>query len=396
MSRSIEKHGPADAGGDRRNPAGDHPRLPVAEVDALGRRLGASPTRCAGCARCARSSARSAARTRRRRSCRSSSTASPPATSTYGHRFMAPAPIKVRRFDDYVDALQKAKVVLDADRRKEIILADAAILALAHGLELVEDEGLLEEVAGLVEWPVVLMGEFERGVPRNSARSDPRHDPRQPEMFRAARRASGKLANRFLLVSNLDRQRRRQGDRGRQRRASCARGCRTRAISGRPIWRPAGLSRRSGQAARSAARQAEGAGHRVPREARHAGRAGRAHRRAGARTGAAGRLRAGSGRARRATRQGRSRHRDGRRVPGIAGPDGPLLRVGAGRGRRTSPRRSRIITSRRGRTIASRPRRYRSRWRSPTSSIRWSASGRSTRSRREARTRMRCGARRWG
>jgi glycyl-tRNA synthetase beta chain len=80
---------------------------------------------------------------------------------TWGHRFMAPQPFHVRRFDDYVDALQKAKVVLDADRRKAIILADSKNLAFAQGLTLVEDEGLLEEVAGLVEWPVVLMGEFE-------------------------------------------------------------------------------------------------------------------------------------------------------------------------------------------------------------------------------------------
>ncbi len=80
---------------------------------------------------------------------------------TYGHRFMAPQAIKVRRFEDYAAALTKAKVVLDADRRKAMISADAHSLALAHGLELIEDEGLLEEVAGLVEWPVVLMGEFE-------------------------------------------------------------------------------------------------------------------------------------------------------------------------------------------------------------------------------------------
>jgi glycyl-tRNA synthetase beta chain len=81
--------------------------------------------------------------------------------TTWGHRFMAPAAIHVRRYDDYVDALHKAKVVLDADRRKAIILADSKSLAFAQGLTLVEDEGLLEEVAGLVEWPVVLMGEFE-------------------------------------------------------------------------------------------------------------------------------------------------------------------------------------------------------------------------------------------
>ncbi|MBZ9733194.1 glycine--tRNA ligase subunit beta [Mesorhizobium sp. CA18] len=81
---------------------------------------------------------------------------------TYGHRFHAPGPITVRRFDDYVAKLEAAKVVLDADRRKEIILADARNIAFANGLDLVEDEGLLEEVSGLVEWPVVLMGEFEQ------------------------------------------------------------------------------------------------------------------------------------------------------------------------------------------------------------------------------------------
>ena len=81
---------------------------------------------------------------------------------TYGHRFMAPEPIRVRRFEDYAEALLKAKVVLDPERRKAIILADAKHLAFVQGLELVEDEALLEEVAGLVEWPVALMGEFER------------------------------------------------------------------------------------------------------------------------------------------------------------------------------------------------------------------------------------------
>ncbi|TIX05756.1 MAG: glycine--tRNA ligase subunit beta, partial [Mesorhizobium sp.] len=81
---------------------------------------------------------------------------------TYGHRFHAPGEFTVRRFDDYVSKLEAAKVVLDAERRKEIILADARNLAFANGLDLVEDDGLLEEVSGLVEWPVVLMGEFEQ------------------------------------------------------------------------------------------------------------------------------------------------------------------------------------------------------------------------------------------
>ncbi len=81
--------------------------------------------------------------------------------TTFGHRYMAPDPIKVRRFDDYVDALREAKVVLDADRRKDIILHDARDRAFALGLELIEDDGLLEEVAGLAEWPVVLVGSFD-------------------------------------------------------------------------------------------------------------------------------------------------------------------------------------------------------------------------------------------
>jgi len=166
---------------------------------------------------------------------------------TWGHRFMAPQPIHVRRFDDYVDALQKAKVVLDADRRKAIILADSKNLAFAQGLTLVEDDALLEEVAGLVEWPVVLMGEFEAAfldlpaeviratiranqkcfvlreelppssvmagldpaihgapsgakaegaVPRNGV--DGRH-----KAGHDAAASGGKLANKFILVSNL-------------------------------------------------------------------------------------------------------------------------------------------------------------------------------------------------
>ncbi|MCK9898082.1 glycine--tRNA ligase subunit beta, partial [Frankia sp. AgB32] len=78
-------------------------------------------------------------------------------TTTRGHRFLAPEPFEVRRFDDYAQALERAQVILDADRRKDMILHDARDLAFARGLDLVEDEGLLEEVAGLVEKPVVLM-----------------------------------------------------------------------------------------------------------------------------------------------------------------------------------------------------------------------------------------------
>src|SRR5580700_582866 len=82
--------------------------------------------------------------------------------TTFGHRFMAPAAIRVRRFEDYEAKLLDAKVVLDPERRKDTILTDAKQLAFAQGFELVEDQALLDEVAGLVEWPVVMMGSFEK------------------------------------------------------------------------------------------------------------------------------------------------------------------------------------------------------------------------------------------
>lgn len=122
---------------------------------------------------------------------------------TYGHRFHAPGPITVRRLEDYAASLEKAKVVLDADRRKEIILTDARNLAFAQGLDLVEDEGLLEEVAGLVEWPVVLMGEFEERfleIPGEAIRATIRANQK---CFVLRDPATGELANRFILVSNL-------------------------------------------------------------------------------------------------------------------------------------------------------------------------------------------------
>ena len=111
----------------------------------------------------------------------------------------------VRRFDDYAPALERAKVVLDAERRRDIILHDARTLAMAQGFDLVEDEGLLHEVAGLVEWPVVLMGEFEEAFLSIPPEVDPGDDPRQPEVFRAeAGSGTDRLANRFILVANIE------------------------------------------------------------------------------------------------------------------------------------------------------------------------------------------------
>ncbi|MDY6861197.1 MAG: glycine--tRNA ligase subunit beta, partial [Pseudomonadota bacterium] len=79
---------------------------------------------------------------------------------TEGHRFMAPASFEVSSFDDYAAKLKKAHVMLDPAERAAHIWHDATNMAFARGLEVVEDRGLLEEVAGLVEWPVVLMGDI--------------------------------------------------------------------------------------------------------------------------------------------------------------------------------------------------------------------------------------------
>jgi glycyl-tRNA synthetase beta chain len=121
---------------------------------------------------------------------------------TRGHRFMAPGPIKVRHFEDYVAKLEKAKVVLDPARRADMILADAKNLAFAQGYELVEDEGLLAEVAGLVEWPVTLMGTFDESfvsIPDEVIRATIRNNQK---CFVLRDPQTAKLANKFILVAN--------------------------------------------------------------------------------------------------------------------------------------------------------------------------------------------------
>jgi glycyl-tRNA synthetase beta chain len=121
--------------------------------------------------------------------------------TTYGHRFLAPGAIRVRRFDDYAQSLERAKVVLDLDRRKDIIRADADNLAFAQGLNVIHDEGLLEEVAGLVEWPVVMMGSFDESfleVPEEVIIATIRAN----QKCFCLRDSKGSLANRFLLTAN--------------------------------------------------------------------------------------------------------------------------------------------------------------------------------------------------
>jgi glycyl-tRNA synthetase beta chain len=80
--------------------------------------------------------------------------------TTFGHRFMAPARLTVANFEDYTTKLRRAFVMLDAAEREAAIWHDSQNQAFAQGLEIVPDAGLLAEVAGLVEWPVVLMGKI--------------------------------------------------------------------------------------------------------------------------------------------------------------------------------------------------------------------------------------------
>jgi len=126
--------------------------------------------------------------------------------TTYGHRFLAPAAINVRRFEDYDAKLLAAKVVLDPERRKDAILTDAKQLAFAQGFDLVEDQNLLDEVAGLVEWPVVLMGSFEEeflATPAEVIRATIRNN-QKCFVVRDPKSNQGKLANKFILVANIE------------------------------------------------------------------------------------------------------------------------------------------------------------------------------------------------
>jgi glycyl-tRNA synthetase beta chain len=132
---------------------------------------------------------------------------------TFGHRFLAPGAITARRFEDYAQKLHEAKVVVSSERRAEIIRTEAKNLAFAQRLDLIEDEGLLEETAGLAEWPVVLMGSFDAKFlampPEVIATSLKTHQkcfalrisPHPEDPPQAA--SKGALANKYLLVSNM-------------------------------------------------------------------------------------------------------------------------------------------------------------------------------------------------
>ena len=260
--------------------------------------------------------------------------------TTFGHRFMAPSAISVRRFEDYEAKLKAAKVVLDPQARKDIILADAKELAFAQGFELVEDQVLADEVAGLVEWPVALMGSFEKeylSIPDEVIRATIRNNQK---CFVVRDPKTGKLTNKFILTANIE-----ASDGGKTIVGGNERVIRAR-LSDAKFFYETDLK------TKLEARLAEIRSDRVSREARHAGRADQADRAARRGDRAFGRRRCREGKTRGAPGESGSADRSRRRIPGAAGLDGEVLRAGA--------RRRCLRRRRQRRTLqAARPRRSR-------------------------------------
>ncbi len=122
---------------------------------------------------------------------------------TVGHRFLAPDTFSVANFDDYAARLKRAKVILSAEERAGHIWADAESAAFAQGLEVVEDRGLLAEVAGLAEWPVVLMGPIAEDfleLPAEVLQSS----MREHQKFFSVRNPQTGRIEKFVMVANTE------------------------------------------------------------------------------------------------------------------------------------------------------------------------------------------------
>ena len=120
-----------------------------------------------------------------------------------GHRFLAPEPFEVSGFADYRGRLRAAKVILDPAERRGIIAEQCNELAGVAGVSLKDDPGLLDEVTGLVEWPQVLMGRIDEGfmdLPAEVLSTT----MRSHQKYFSTEKGDGALADRFLLVSNMD------------------------------------------------------------------------------------------------------------------------------------------------------------------------------------------------
>lgn len=122
--------------------------------------------------------------------------------TTRGHRFMAPGEVNVSDFADYKHQLTKLYVMLDPEDRKKVILAEAEKITKEQKLSLNDDRALLDEVAGLVEWPVVLLGQFDRSfleIPEEALISEMKHH----QKYFPCRDRDGALAPNFVCVSNM-------------------------------------------------------------------------------------------------------------------------------------------------------------------------------------------------
>ena len=122
---------------------------------------------------------------------------------TRGHRFLAPEPFAVSSFDDYVAKLRAAKVILDQDERRRVILAAAEGLAASEGLTLKRDDALLDEVTGLVEWPVAMLGRIEErflDIPQEVLITA----MRSHQKYFSLLDSGGRLAPRFVVVANTE------------------------------------------------------------------------------------------------------------------------------------------------------------------------------------------------
>ena len=120
-----------------------------------------------------------------------------------GHRFMAPDYFIVKDFEDYKRKLKDAYVILDHKERAEIILNDANNLAFAHGLDLIHDDALLEEVSGLVEWPVTLLGEVDNAFSDLPAEVLQASMKEHQKFFSLKNSKTGKI-ERFITVANIE------------------------------------------------------------------------------------------------------------------------------------------------------------------------------------------------
>jgi glycyl-tRNA synthetase beta chain len=125
------------------------------------------------------------------------------ASTTEGHRFMGKGRFSVTSFEDYAAKLKQNRVILDPSERADAIWAEATSQAFANGLEVVEDAGLLAEVAGLVEWPVVLMGAIDEaflGLPPEVLQTS----MKEHQKFFSVRNPKTGRIERFITVANIE------------------------------------------------------------------------------------------------------------------------------------------------------------------------------------------------